>query len=167
VHRDAHDNQPLQHLSAENGDDAPRQETLIVCCRSDHGDDESGTLRCHHVRSIVADRSVNEREGGGVFARITTFEGRPERVTEFRHAMEEHVLPALRRLPGFQGVLFLADHESGKVLGVALWETEESMRASEESAYWFRSYGAEAASERITGVERYEIILSDLERVQP
>ncbi len=102
-----------------------------------------------------------------MFARITTFEGRPERVAEFRHAMEEHVLPALRRLPGFKGVLFLADHESGKVLGVALWETEESMGASEESAYWFRAYGAEAASERITGVERYEIILSDLERVQP
>jgi heme-degrading monooxygenase HmoA len=102
-----------------------------------------------------------------VFARITTYQGSPERVAEFRHAMEEHVLPALRRLPGFQGVLFLADQESGKVLGVALWETEESMRASEDSAYWFRAYGAEAASESITGVERYEIILSDLERVQP
>ena len=102
-----------------------------------------------------------------MFARITTFEGRPERVAEFRHAIEEHVLPALRRLPGFQGVLVLANNESGKVLGVALWETEESMQASEESAYWFRSYGAEAASERITGVERYEIILSDIGRVQP
>ena len=101
-----------------------------------------------------------------MFARITTFEGRPERVTEFRLAMEEHVLPALRRLPGFRGVLFLADHESGKVLGVALWETEESMNASEESAYWFRLYGAEAASERITSVQGYEIILSELEGAQ-
>jgi heme-degrading monooxygenase HmoA len=101
-----------------------------------------------------------------VFARITTFEGRPERVAEFRHAIEDHVLPAVRRLPGFQGVLILADHESGKVLAVALWDTKDSMRASEDSAYWFRSYGAEAASERITGVERYEIILSDLARVQ-
>jgi heme-degrading monooxygenase HmoA len=101
-----------------------------------------------------------------VFARITTYEGRPERVDEFRGAMVEHVLPALRRLPGFRGVVFLADHQSGKVLGVAFWETEESMRASEESAYWFRTYGAEAASERITGVERYEIVLSELEGAQ-
>jgi heme-degrading monooxygenase HmoA len=102
-----------------------------------------------------------------VFARISTYDGGPERVGEFRHAMVEHVLPALRRLPGFQGVLFLADHQSGKVLGVALWETEESMGASEESAYWFRAYGAEAASERITGVERYEVVLSDLRVVEP
>ena len=102
-----------------------------------------------------------------MFARITTYEGRPERVAEFRHAMEEHVLPALRRLPGFQGVLVLANNESGKVLGVALWETEESMQASEESAYWFRAYGAETANERITGVERYHVILSELMGGQP
>jgi hypothetical protein len=102
-----------------------------------------------------------------VFARITTYEGHPEGVSEFRRAMVEHVLPALRRLPDFQGVLFLADHQSGKVLGIALWKTEESMRASEESAYWFRAYGAESASERITSVERYEVVLSDLKVEKP
>ncbi len=102
-----------------------------------------------------------------MFARITTYEGRPDGVDEFRHAMAEHVLPALRRLDGFEGVLILADHQSGKVLGVALWKTEESMNASEESAYWFRTYGAEAADERITGVDRYEVIISELKGAQP
>ena len=97
-----------------------------------------------------------------MFARITTYEGRPEGLEEFRRSMEEHVIPALRRLPGFQGILFLAAHESGKLLAVALWESEESMRSSEDSAYWFRAYGAETANERITGVERYEVILSEL-----
>jgi len=38
-----------------------------------------------------------------VFARITTYEGRLERVDEFLRAMVERVLPALRRLPGYQG----------------------------------------------------------------
>ena len=102
-----------------------------------------------------------------MFARITTYEGRPERVEEFRRAMVEHVMPALRRLPGFQGILFLADHQSGKLLAVALWETEESLHASEESAYWFRAYGAETANERITGVERYEVMLSELAGARP
>jgi heme-degrading monooxygenase HmoA len=101
-----------------------------------------------------------------VFARITTYEGRPERVDEFRRATVEHVLPALKRLPGFRGVFFLADHVSGRVLVVALWETEESLHASEESAFWFRTYGAEAAGERITNVERYEVILSELREAQ-
>jgi hypothetical protein len=63
-------------------------------------------------------------------------------------------------------VFLLADHVSGRVLVVALWETEESLHASEESAFWFRTYGAEAAGERITNVERYEVILSELREAQ-
>jgi heme-degrading monooxygenase HmoA len=102
-----------------------------------------------------------------VFARITTYEGRSERLDEFRQAMIEHVMPALRRLPGFQGIFFLADRQSGKLLAVALWETEESMNASEDSAYWFRAYGAETSNERLTGVERYQVILSELKGAEP
>jgi len=97
-----------------------------------------------------------------VFARVTTFEGPPEHVDEFRHAVVEHMLPALRRLEGYQGVLILADRKGGKVLGVSLWESEEAMDASEESAYWFRAYGAEAASERVTSVQRYELFFSEV-----
>jgi heme-degrading monooxygenase HmoA len=97
-----------------------------------------------------------------MFARVTTFEGPREHVDEFRHALVEHMLPALRRLKGYQGVLILTDRQGGKVLGVALWETEEAMGASEEAAYWFRTYGAEAAGERVTSVERYEVVFSEV-----
>ena len=97
-----------------------------------------------------------------MFARVTTFEGSPEQVDEFRHALVEHMLPALRRLKGYQGVLILTDRQGGKVLGVALWESEEAMGASEEAAYWFRTYGAEAAGERVTSVERYEVVFSEV-----
>jgi len=97
-----------------------------------------------------------------MFARVTTFEGPREHVDDFRHALVEHMLPALRRLRGYQGVLILTDRQGGKVLGVALWESEEAMGASEEAAYWFRTYGAEAAGERVTSVERYEVILSEV-----
>jgi heme-degrading monooxygenase HmoA len=65
-----------------------------------------------------------------MFARVTTFEGPREHVDDFRHALVEHMLPALRRLRGYQGVLILTDRQ-GKVLGVALWESEEAMGAGE------------------------------------
>jgi hypothetical protein len=45
---------------------------------------------------------------------------------------------------------------------VILWESEQAMSASEDSAYWFRIYSAEAASETVTGVERYEVVFSEL-----
>jgi heme-degrading monooxygenase HmoA len=97
-----------------------------------------------------------------MFARVTTFEGPREHVDDFRHAVVQHMLPALRRLEGYQGVLILADRQGGKMLGVALWESEEAMGASEDSAYWFRTYGAEAAEERVTSVERYEVVFSEV-----
>ena len=96
-----------------------------------------------------------------MFARVTTFEGPHEYVDDFRHALVQHMLPALRRLDGYQGVLILADRQAGKVVGVALWESEEAMGASEEAAYWFRTYGAEAAGERVTSVGRYEVVFSE------
>jgi heme-degrading monooxygenase HmoA len=97
-----------------------------------------------------------------VFARITRFEGSPEQVDELRNAVVEQTLPAVRRLDGFNGAMFLADHQSGRVQVVILWESEQAMRASEESAYWFRIYSAEASSETVTGVERYEVVFSEL-----
>ena len=58
-------------------------------------------------------------------------------------------------------MLILADRQAGKVVGVALWESEEAMGASEEAAYWFRTYGAEASGERVTSVGRYEVVFSE------
>ncbi len=102
-----------------------------------------------------------------MFARVSTFEGSPEGVDDLVHAALEKVLPQLRRLDGFYGALGLADRQSGKVLTVLLWESEQAMRASEEASYWFRRYSAEAASETVTGVERYEVVFSELQGAQP
>jgi heme-degrading monooxygenase HmoA len=101
----------------------------------------------------------------GVFARVSTFEGHPERVDELVRAATEKVLPQLRRLDGFNGALALADRHSGKVLTLILWESEQAMRVSEGPSYWFRAYSAEAADEKVTSVERYEVVFSELNRV--
>jgi len=83
-------------------------------------------------------------------------------VDELRSAVVERALPAVRRLDGFAGAVILADHQSGKVQVIILWKSEQAMDASEDSAYWFRIYSAEAASETVTGVERYEVVFSEL-----
>ena len=98
-----------------------------------------------------------------MYARVSTFEGSPERVDDLVHAIVEKVLPQLRRLDGFSGVLALADRQSGKAVAVMLWQSEQAMRVSEEASYWFRRYSAEAANETVTGVERYEVVFSELD----
>ncbi len=99
-----------------------------------------------------------------MFARVATIEeAPPERLDEMTHAFKEHVLPGLRKQAGFAGALVLVERGSGnKVLMVTLWESQQAMSASEEAAYWFRAFSAEAASGMVKGVERYEVFFSEV-----
>jgi len=83
------------------------------------------------------------------------------------HEIEEHALPALRRQHGFAGVQLLGARGSGKVLAVTLWESEQAMDATEEAAYWLRSFSAEAASGMVRTVERYEVFFSEIMGARP
>jgi heme-degrading monooxygenase HmoA len=98
-----------------------------------------------------------------VFARMFTIEGRREQLEEFARAGEGKVLPALRRLDGFEGLLVLANRQNGKILVVTLWESKKAMRGGEEASYWFRAFGAEVAGGEVAEVERYEVVYSETE----
>jgi antibiotic biosynthesis monooxygenase len=102
-----------------------------------------------------------------VFARVSEFEARPEQLDEMKREGVEHVLPALRIQEGFGGGLVLADRRSGKVLAVALWESEQAMDATEEAAHWLRAFGAESGGGMLKGVERYEVFFLEVEGTGP
>ena len=51
----------------------------------------------------------------------------------------------------------LGDRQTGKTLGVTFWESEQALKASEEAANSLREESAEALSDTIAGVERYEV----------
>jgi len=101
-----------------------------------------------------------------MYGRVSTFEGSPEQVDELTRYAREQVLPALEGLDGFSGILGLADRQNGKVVAVTLWESEEAMRAIEEAANRLRDESAEATSETIAGVERYEVTFAEIKGVQ-
>jgi heme-degrading monooxygenase HmoA len=102
-----------------------------------------------------------------MFARVSTYEGRPERLDEMRHEGVEHVLPALEMQDGYSGGLVLADRQSGKVLAVTLWENEQAMDATEDASHWLRIFSAEASGGTICSVERYEVLFSRIQEAPP
>jgi heme-degrading monooxygenase HmoA len=99
--------------------------------------------------------------GDSVFARMFTIEGQREQLDKFSRAGEEKVLPALRRLDGFEGMLVLANSRNGHILIVTFWESEKAMRGGEEASHWFRAFGAGVAGGEVTNVERYKIVYSE------
>lgn len=89
-----------------------------------------------------------------MYARIATFESDPSRVDEaidmVRANVESGTTPA-----GLEGakMLMLVNRESGKGLGVTLFESEEAMRRGDEALNAMNPGG----TERRTAVEFFEV----------
>jgi hypothetical protein len=101
-----------------------------------------------------------------MFARVSQYTVRPERLHQGHRAIEEHVIPALRMQLGYSGGLLLGNPESGKMLTVSLWENEQDMHATDEASHWFQAFGAEAAEGTLTEVETYEVYRARLDHPQ-
>ena len=92
-------------------------------------------------------------------ARVPTLEGPPERMDDATRYVREQVLPQLQQLDGFRGFVALANRQNGKLLGVAFWESEEALRATEEAASRIRGGVAEDTGGTVANVEQYEVIV--------
>ena len=95
-------------------------------------------------------------------ARVTTLKGEPGSVKEATTFFEQHVLPAAEGLDGFKGYLLLGDPEGGRSLSITLWESEQAMRASEETANRLRQDAADGLTMSIVSVDRYEVTSSSV-----
>jgi hypothetical protein len=89
-----------------------------------------------------------------MYARVATFESRPENVDDaiamIRAQVESEETP-----PGLEGtkMLMLVNRETGKGLGVTLFESEDSMRRGDEALNGMNPGGVE----RRVSVEFFEV----------
>ena len=96
-----------------------------------------------------------------MYARVTTIEGSPGKMDDAKGHVQEQTLPQLQEMEGFKGFVALGDRQSGKVLGVAFWESEEALRATEQALSSVRSGAAEAAGGTLVSVEQYEVLVNE------
>ena len=89
-------------------------------------------------------------------ARMSILEGPADQVDEGLRYVREQVLP-MQQQDGFTGFVALSNRQSGKVIGVSFWESEQAMQASEEVGDRTRSESAVAGGATVAGVERYEV----------
>jgi heme-degrading monooxygenase HmoA len=102
-----------------------------------------------------------------MYARVTTIEGAPDRMDDAKRHTQEQTLPQLQKMDGFKGFVALGDRHSGKLLGVAFWESEEALRATEQAVSSARSGAAEAADGTVVSVEEYEVFVNEAPSAGP
>ena len=95
-------------------------------------------------------------------ARMSTLEGPPDEIEDLLREIREHVLPLLQQQDGFKGFITLEDRQSGKLIGITFWESEQAMQASEEVGDRTRIETAEVTGDAIEVVERYEVGLFEM-----
>jgi heme-degrading monooxygenase HmoA len=96
-----------------------------------------------------------------MFARVSILEGDPARADEAVAYIREEIVPQARQLEGSRGILSLVDRATGSGTTITFWDSEEALRASEETADRMRGDAAAATESAIAAVERYEVVIDE------
>ena len=95
-------------------------------------------------------------------AQATTVEASPARLDDAIRFFQEQVLPQLQQIEGFEEFIALSDRQSGKLLGVVLWENEEVMHSLEEVLSRTRGGISHPPGGAVVGAENYAVSIFEV-----
>jgi hypothetical protein len=94
-------------------------------------------------------------------ARVTTISGSPNEADAGIDTFRENVVPFTREHG--KGAILLVDRQSGEAIAITLWENEQAMHASEESANSLRAQAADQMGAlQSPTIGRYEVAVFDV-----
>lgn len=73
-----------------------------------------------------------------MFARHVTTYVRLDKWAEALRLFEEGVIPEGKAQEGYRGIYLLSNRETGKMVSITLWDSQEAARANEASGYYRR-----------------------------
>ena len=77
-----------------------------------------------------------------MYAAVITGQIQPGKVDEVDRLVQERVIPSLKTIPGLKRHYGLVDRTTGEIVAVALYETEEAVRAAGNSEQFRQIIGA-------------------------
>ncbi len=119
-------------------------------------------MRGRRTSVDVYEVAIEDVAEGAKAARLSSLAGPPEGIDEGIRFIKEQIVPEANDLTGWRGIIALTDRTTGRTKTITFWDSEESLRASEERANQLRSQAADAMGETITGVERYEVAVHEV-----
>ena len=95
-----------------------------------------------------------------VFARVISVQTTAGQVDDAIEIAKQQ-LPGARGQQGYQGFLVLADHSSGKLMTISLWESREDLHAVEARAAQVRAVAAQSLGTAAPPVDIYQVEIAD------
>ncbi len=99
-----------------------------------------------------------------MYARMTKAQGIGSNLETAVQQMREEIVPRVRELDGFKGMIALVDREGDTFVTYTLWETQEALQASAEAANQLRGQALRMIG--ITSepkVKNFEVAFAEIE----
>jgi heme-degrading monooxygenase HmoA len=98
-----------------------------------------------------------------LYARMTTIHSPAERMDAGIETVRDDILPAMRDIAGFKGIIGLVDRTANTGITISLWEDEQAMEQAEVEGARLREDAAKAMkAETEPMVNRYEVVLIEV-----
>jgi heme-degrading monooxygenase HmoA len=94
-----------------------------------------------------------------MLARVLTAQATPDQL-DAAVTLAREQLPVVVERPGFHGFYLLTDAQTGKVISISLWDTQEQLDAVEAKAAEIRREAAPELGAPSLLVETYEVTLT-------
>lgn len=93
-----------------------------------------------------------------MYARSTTFHGRPEKIDKGIAYVKNEAGPTLDKIDGCRGLSLLVDRKSGHCIATSSWESEAAMGASDDQTRTLRDRGRDILGASMQ-VDEWEIVV--------
>jgi hypothetical protein len=110
----------------------------------------------HYYDVMVYDGEVDAAKA----ARVSLLEGPADSIDAGFDKTRSETLPKVRAMDGNVGAIGLADRENGRVSMITLWDSGDSMRASEQEADQIRRQNADMTETKISNVALYDVSMA-------
>jgi quinol monooxygenase YgiN len=97
-----------------------------------------------------------------VVSRVNFLETAPDRIDDVARVVREVVHPGIRDEGGYIGYIVLGDRETGRALGVTLWESSEARETSDAKARQIRPRVERETDGTMRAVETYDVLFFDV-----
>jgi hypothetical protein len=97
-----------------------------------------------------------------VFSRVNVLQTTPDRIADVSRVVRDVVHPGIRGEAGYVGYIVLGDRETGRALGVTLWESEAAREDSDAKARQIRPRVEQESGGTMQSVERYDVLFYDV-----
>jgi len=96
-----------------------------------------------------------------LYVRATRVQIPPDSIEKGIAFFKETVAPMANSTPGNMGQVLLVDRESGKGVGITIWDTPQAMGASEQMGITSRTGSIAATGGQIINVDRMEQVINE------